>query len=188
MYAIVAVHQLFTTIEAARATGAQITPRGAALLSDLTGSVLKYLGPAENERFTMAHGPVDCGPSSPPYCENTKPDVYYPEGGTKAWLVVLGSWCGLLASIGMTNIMGSYQNYISENQLADYDESTVGWIFSLYTFLAFFCGVYVGPIFDKYGPRWLVLAGSMCIVVDIMLLGVCTGMQTLPSHTRINIL
>jgi hypothetical protein len=171
---IVAVHELFTTIEAAREKGTKITPQGTTLLSDLTGSVLRYLGPTENEQFAIAHGPFESGPSSPLFYEKTKLDVHYPEGGTEAWLVVFGSWCGLLASIGMTNLMASYQNYISENQLADYDESAIGWIFSLYAFLAFFCGVYVGPIFDIYGPRWLLFAGSVCIIVDMMLLGLCT--------------
>lgn len=170
------MHQLFTTIEAARAKGTNITPQGTTLLSDLTGSVLKYLGTTESEQFAIAHGPFESGPPSPLFYEKTKLDVYYPEGGIEAWFVVLGSWCGLLASIGMTNIMGSYQTYISEDQLSDYDESTIGWIFSLYAFLAFFCGVYIGPIFDKYGPRWLVFAGSMCIIADMMLLGFCTSM------------
>lgn len=178
------MHQLFTTIEAARAKGVQITPQGTALLSDLTRSVLRYLGPAEcgtEEHLATAHGALDSGPASPVYYEKTQYGVFYPEGGAKAWLVVFGSWCGLLASIGITNIMGSYQNYISENQLKDYDESTIGWIFSLYAFLAFFCGVYAGPVFDKYGPRWLVLVGSICIVADMMLLGLCTSIDILRS-------
>lgn len=184
---VVAVHQLFVTIQAARARGTHITPQATAFLSDLTGSVLRYLGPTDHDAdkgIAIANGALDSGPPSLLYYEKIRLEVYYPEGGLQAWLVVLGSWCGLLASVGMTNIMGSFQNYISENQLSDYDESTIGWIFSLYAFLALFCGIYVGPFFDKYGPRWLIFAGSMCVIVSMMLLGVCTRMHFHSNHTK----
>ena len=174
------------TIQEARAGGTHITPQGAAFLSDLSSSVLKYLGLTEKDAdksFITDHGALDSGPPSPLYYEKTNLEVYYPEGGLQAWLVVLGSWCGLLASIGMTNIMGSFQNYISENQLSDYNESTIGWIFSLYAFLAFFCGIYVGPFSDKYGPRWSIFAGSMCVIMDMMLLGFCTSIHLHSQHT-----
>ncbi len=185
---IVAVHELFVAIQDARARGTNITPEGTAFLSDLTGSVLRYLGPpeytADKDLGTTTHGAVDSGPPSPLYYEKTYPEAYYPEGGLQAWRVVFGSWCGLLASIGMTNIMGSFQDYISKNQLSGYDESTIGWIFSLYAFLAFFGGIYVGPLFDKYGPRWLMFAGSICVIMDMMLLGVCTRMQSRSFRIR----
>ncbi|RFU35277.1 hypothetical protein B7463_g1073, partial [Scytalidium lignicola] len=84
----------------------------------------------------------------------------YPEGGLQAWLVVIGSWCGMMTSIGIANTLGSYQAYISTHQLAAYDAGVIGWIFSVYSFLTFACGVYIGPIFDVYGPRWLILSGK----------------------------
>jgi MFS family permease len=80
--------------------------------------------------------------------------------------------------------MGSFRNYISKNQLSDYNESSIGWIFSLYAFLAFFCGIYVGPFFDKYGPRWLVFVGGLCVIMDMKLLGLCTRMDFHPYFTR----
>lgn len=107
--------------------------------------------------------------------QDDKDEADYPEGGLRAWLVVLGSWCALTASLGIMNTLGTFQTYISSNQLADYSDGTIGWIFSLYTFLAWFCGIYVGPLFDKYGPRWLILAGSACVVSSMMLLGICSG-------------
>ncbi|KAM0275494.1 hypothetical protein ACHAPA_000357 [Fusarium lateritium] len=85
----------------------------------------------------------------------------YPEGGFEAWSVVAGSWFALFSSLGLMNTLGTFQAYVLENQLSEYSEGTVGWIFSIYTFLAFFCGVYIGPVFDKYGPRWLVIAGAV---------------------------
>ena len=88
----------------------------------------------------------------------------FPEGGLRAWLVVLGSFSGMTAGFGVLNSAGTFQVYLSMNQLAHESPSAVGWIFSLYAFLTFFCGVQIGPVFDAYGPRWLVFAGTVCLV------------------------
>ncbi|TGJ78169.1 hypothetical protein E0Z10_g10592 [Xylaria hypoxylon] len=101
-------------------------------------------------------------------------DETYPEGGLEAWLVVLGSWCGLVAALGLLNTLATFQTYISTHQLSGYSEGTVGWIFSLYTALTFFCGIYIGPLFDKYGPRWLIGPGSIIVVASVMITSVCT--------------
>ena len=115
------------------------------------------------------------------------PDVEftYPEGGLRAWLVVFGGWCGIFASLGIANSLASFQAYISENQLSSYSPGQIGWIFSLYAFLTFACGIYIGPIFDVYGPRWLVLPGSVGMVLMMFLLGVCKGKLFLPIGIRL---
>jgi len=99
----------------------------------------------------------------------------YPEGGIRAWLVVLGAWLALFAALGLMNILATFQTYVSNNQLVDYDASTIGWIFSLYTFVSFFMGIYVGPLFDKYGPRWLVLSGTLCLVLSLIFMSISYG-------------
>jgi MFS family permease len=99
-------------------------------------------------------------------------DNEYPEGGVRAWLVVFGCWLALFAALGLMNILATFQTYVSSNQLASYDPGTIGWIFSLYTFISFFLGIYVGPLFDKYGPRYLVMSGTACLAVSLMLLSI----------------
>lgn len=98
----------------------------------------------------------------------------YPEGGLQAWLVVFGCWCSLLAALGVMNTLGAFQANVHRNQLKDYTEGQIGWIFSVYSALSFGLGVFVGPIFDKYGARALMITGSVAIVVGMMLLSVCT--------------
>ncbi|USW55835.1 Putative major facilitator superfamily, MFS transporter superfamily [Septoria linicola] len=98
----------------------------------------------------------------------------YPEGGLRAWLVVAGAFSGMFACFGYMNTVGTYQAYLATNQLADYSESTIGWIFSVYIFLTFGAGVQIGPVFDKYGPFWLIVAGAISSTLSVMLLGVCT--------------
>lgn len=75
----------------------------------------------------------------------------YPEGGLKAWLVVLGAWCALASGAGWLNSMGVLMAWISQNQLRDVPESTTAWIFSLYGFALYFCGAQIGtllPVID----------------------------------------
>ncbi|KAK0118480.1 hypothetical protein ONS95_012765 [Cadophora gregata] len=98
----------------------------------------------------------------------------YPEGGLRAWLVVVGSCFGCAVTLGMMNTVGTFHSYLQEHQLKAYDEGTIGWIFSVFIFLGFFGGVQVGPIFDARGPKVLILIGSICIVTSMLLLGSCT--------------
>lgn len=100
--------------------------------------------------------------------------ITYPEGGTAAWLVVTGGFFGILAAFGLLNSVGVFQAYIASNQLSHYSQGTVGWIFSTYIFLALFCSLQIGPIFDAKGPKILVAAGGVLTVLALMLLGLCT--------------
>lgn len=99
----------------------------------------------------------------------------FPEGGVQAWFVVFGAWCALFASLGIMNTMGAFQEYISNHQLNGYDVGTVGWIFSLYAFLTFGVSLFVGPIFDAYGPRWLIASGSFLVTTSMALIAICSG-------------
>lgn len=99
----------------------------------------------------------------------------YPEGGLQAWLVVLGSWLTLFASLGLMNTLAVLETYLASHQLQGYSHAVIGWIFSIYAFLCFFGGIYVGPVFDRHGPRWLLLGGSVCVVASLLILSICTG-------------
>ncbi|KAK7897545.1 hypothetical protein LTR67_004172 [Exophiala xenobiotica] len=126
---------------------------------------------ASSSRSTLSHVPSNLANAS-----RQSTDPYgntYPEGGREAWLCVFGSFCGLVASLGVMNTLGTYQAYLSTHQLRDYDESTIGWIFGIYAFLSFFFGIQIGPVFDAKGPRYLVLAGSILLLAAILLLGIC---------------
>lgn len=104
-----------------------------------------------------------------------KDDIEYPEGGLRAWLVVFGSFCGMTAGFGYMNTIGIFHAYLGTNQLASYDDQTVGWVFSVYVFLSFFCGVQIGPVFDAHGPRWILAVGTVCLLLSAFLMGECTG-------------
>lgn len=71
-------------------------------------------------------------------------------------------------------LVGSVQDHISTHQLAAYTVRDVGWITAVLTFLTLFLGVQVGPLFDRYGPRVLLICGSLASVISYLLLAECT--------------
>ncbi|KAL2136063.1 hypothetical protein VTI74DRAFT_5643 [Chaetomium olivicolor] len=93
----------------------------------------------------------------------------YPEGGIRSWLVVLGCWLALFASLGFMHILATFQAYVATNQTIRLGPAAIGGMISGYAFLSFLLGIYVGPLFDKYGPRWLVLGGTVCLVASLVL-------------------
>nr|POE79654.1 riboflavin transporter mch5 [Quercus suber] len=70
--------------------------------------------------------------------------------------------------------IGIYEAYLSTHQLSSYSSSSTGWIFGVYIFLSFGCGLFWGPIFDAKGPQLLVFVGSIILMLSIMLFGICT--------------
>lgn len=138
--------------------------------------------PKDEEKSIFAHdnafvpvGPAGQGP------EPDKEDIEYPEGGLRAWLVVFGSFCGMTAGFGYMNTIGIFHAYLGSNQLAQYGEQAIGWVFSVYVFLSFFCGVQIGPVFDAHGPRWILAVGTVCLLLSAFLMGECTGELSLLS-------
>ncbi|KAJ5437992.1 MFS general substrate transporter [Penicillium daleae] len=97
----------------------------------------------------------------------------FPDGGTRSWLVVLGSFFLLMASYGMMNSTGVLQNYFATHQLSTYSTSAVGWIPGLFTFFGLVLSVQIGPMFDRYGPTGILIAGSVCYIAGLFILAEC---------------
>ncbi|OTA98286.1 hypothetical protein M426DRAFT_116769 [Hypoxylon sp. CI-4A] len=96
----------------------------------------------------------------------------YPDGGLEAWLVVFGAWCAMMPSMGMLNTLAVLQAWIAENELPDFPESTLGWIFSLYGFSLYFFGVQTGPVFDAHDIHFLLVPGCIGILASIFFFSV----------------
>lgn len=97
----------------------------------------------------------------------------FPEGGLKAWLVVTGAFLMLFPTFGFMVSIGTVQDYWHQNQLANFAVRDIGWIPSVFVYLTFAFGLLVGPIFDRYGPRWIALVGSAGYIVMMFLLAEC---------------
>ncbi|KAL4808969.1 major facilitator superfamily domain-containing protein [Aspergillus unguis] len=157
-----------------KSIASNINPAGSTLAHD--GSQQQpVLDDGLHRQLSHATVPDDFSQRAPASRVTTDADGNtYPEGGLEAWLVVLGSFMGLVASLGLVNTIGSFQAYLEQNQLKDYSSGTIAWIFGIFAFLTFFGGVQVGPIFDAKGPRALVFAGSVLVMVMVVTMGFCT--------------
>jgi hypothetical protein len=71
-------------------------------------------------------------------------DLSFPDGGWRAWSVVLGSWCAMVPSFGLMNTIGVFEAWLADHQLRGYSKASIGWIFSLYTFFLYLGSVQVG--------------------------------------------
>ncbi|KAJ5583207.1 hypothetical protein N7535_001827, partial [Penicillium sp. DV-2018c] len=96
-----------------------------------------------------------------------------PEGGLTGYLVVAGSFSSIMGGLGLMNSIGIYQAWISTHQLSTINAGQIGWIFGIYNFLVFFCGIQIGPIFDIKGPRLLMWLGSSLLILTFILMGFC---------------
>jgi MFS family permease len=103
-----------------------------------------------------------------------RPTDAFPEGGLQAWLCVLGSFFLLLASFGFMVSLGTLQDYWREHQLKAYTARDIGWIPSVFVYLGLGGGIWVGPLFDRYGPRVLTLVGSVLYIICMFALAECT--------------
>lgn len=85
--------------------------------------------------------------------------------------------------------MGVFHAYLGEHQLADYSESSIGWILGVFVFLTFFCGIFIGPLFDMHGPLYLLSGGTVCMTAGMLLLGICKGELSayLSVHTVLSV-
>ncbi|PWY65735.1 MFS general substrate transporter [Aspergillus heteromorphus CBS 117.55] len=92
----------------------------------------------------------------------------YPEGGLRAWLVVLGAWCAMIPALGLMNTAGTLHIWTSTHQLKDYPESSYGWIYGAYGFFLYFAGAQSGPILDTWGPTYIIISGSIGMVVALV--------------------
>ena len=129
---------------------------------------------AKDGKLTSCLSAVAAAEAAAPSTARAAP-LTFPEGGLTAWLVVLGSFCAMFSVFGIINMAAVFESWFATHQLAAYDASQIGWVFSLYLFIVFFVGIQVGPLFDRRGPRLLVAIGSLLLVASLLLLGFCTG-------------
>jgi MFS family permease len=129
------------------------------------------------ERIDISSPPISTPPVEPLHLEGAviepDPEDNFPEGGLRAWLVVASAFITLVPSFGFMVSVGTLQDYWSQNQLRDYTSRDVGWIASIFVYLSLALGIWVGPLFDRYGPRWIALGGSAGYVVMMFLLAEC---------------
>lgn len=100
-------------------------------------------------------------------------ETNFPEGGLTAWLVVAGSFINLYPSFGFMVSIGVLQDYWLQNQLSEFSARDVGWIPSVFVYICLAGGLAVGPLFDMFGPKWIMFCGSVAYIVMMFALAEC---------------
>ncbi|EGW33408.1 monocarboxylate permease [Spathaspora passalidarum NRRL Y-27907] len=99
----------------------------------------------------------------------------FPDGGLEANLVLVGSFIGLIADFGVANALGAIESYVSYHQLSNISKTDVGWVFSLHLGVMYFGGVFFGELFDRFGAKRPLIAGTFFMCLGLF----CTA----ESHT-----
>ncbi|KAI5919343.1 major facilitator superfamily domain-containing protein [Camillea tinctor] len=98
----------------------------------------------------------------------------FPDGGLEAWLVVFGGFLALFCSFGLVNCVGVFVEYYVNGPLSGYNSSVVSWITSLQVFVVTGSNAVMGRLFDNYGPRWLLIVGTLVYAFGLMMVSLST--------------
>ncbi|KAK0463488.1 major facilitator superfamily domain-containing protein [Desarmillaria tabescens] len=98
----------------------------------------------------------------------------YPDGGWRAWLVVLGAMCSAFSTFGYVNAWGVFQAYYEEGLLSHSSASTIAWIGSIQYSLVFLPGLVTGRMFDLGYFKIPYFLASILLVGATFLVGECT--------------
>lgn len=97
----------------------------------------------------------------------------FPEGGTRAWLQVLGGFAILFNSWGVTTTMGVFQAYYRDVLLTSQSNSSIAWIQSIQIACIFWGGTLTGRLFDAGYMKYLLAGGSAWTFMCYILIGEC---------------
>ncbi|KAJ4224640.1 hypothetical protein NW759_005356 [Fusarium solani] len=101
-----------------------------------------------------------------------------PDGGLQAWLVAAGGACIFFSCLGFANSFGVLQEYYMTHQLRGESADKVAWIGSMSTFIQFAAGAIGGPMFDRFGVRFMLAQG--------VLMGVAMAFMQLPAFAAVS--
>ncbi|KAJ4466245.1 major facilitator superfamily domain-containing protein [Lentinula aciculospora] len=100
--------------------------------------------------------------------------IDFPDGGLRAWLVVLGTFFSAFASFGYVNAWGVFQAYYEETMLTKYSPSTIAWIGSVQYAFVLLPALFSGRLFDLGIFKIPFLGASILVVTCTVLVGQCT--------------
>ncbi|KDQ61310.1 hypothetical protein JAAARDRAFT_32317 [Jaapia argillacea MUCL 33604] len=96
-----------------------------------------------------------------------------PDGGTKAWLIVLGSLTMNFSTFGFINAWGTFQAYYEQTLLPGTSPSAIAWIGSIQYSLVFLPGLVSGRLFDLGYFRIPLLVASLIHLAATFLIAEC---------------
>ncbi|WPG98914.1 MFS monocarboxylate transporter-like protein [Acrodontium crateriforme] len=92
------------------------------------------------------------------------------DGGTRAWLQVVGSFLVFSNIWGITFAFGSFQTFYQLEYLRSQTPSNISWIGTVSAFLLIIIGVFTGPLFDLGYFKTLLITGAILETLGVFLL------------------
>ncbi|KAF9259565.1 MFS general substrate transporter [Marasmius fiardii PR-910] len=96
-----------------------------------------------------------------------------PDGGLRAWLVVVGIFCLAFTAFGCVSTWGVFQAYYEETFLKGSSSSKVAWIGSVQNAMVFIPSMIVGRIFDLGYYHTILISSSILLVLSTILVAEC---------------
>lgn len=118
-------------------------------------------------------GPPTDENEAPPATLVTPPPALQ-DGGTRAWLQVVGSFLVFTNLWGFTFAFGSFQDFYQLEYLSTQPPSSISWIGTVSTFLLIFVGIISGSLFDLGHFRSMLLIGACLETIGVFLLSLST--------------
>ncbi|CAG9949688.1 unnamed protein product [Clonostachys rosea f. rosea IK726] len=105
--------------------------------------------------------------------ERTPTDDYMgiPDGGSRAWVVVLAGFLNFCTGFGILNSWGTFQDHyenIARIGGTTWTSARITWIGNLQTGILFSSGIVIGPASDRWGARPLIIFGSILVFASCM--------------------
>ncbi|KAK0611347.1 putative MFS monocarboxylate transporter [Immersiella caudata] len=97
-----------------------------------------------------------------------------PRVNHRAILSVFGGFLSLFCTLGFLNAFGVFQQHYKASILQNMTESDVSWIGTVAIFLIFLFAPITGILVDRFGPRWLLIGGSIGTLLSVFLTSLCT--------------
>ncbi|OCB89309.1 MFS general substrate transporter [Sanghuangporus baumii] len=104
----------------------------------------------------------------------TQPSIEVPDGGLRAWLVVLGGFSLSFSTFGYFVSWGTYQAYYETVLLTGNTSSQIAWIGSLQYSLIFLPGLLAGRLFDLGYFKFLLISACAAMTVANFLTAECS--------------
>ncbi|TFK36298.1 major facilitator superfamily domain-containing protein [Crucibulum laeve] len=95
-----------------------------------------------------------------------------PDGGLHAWLTVLGAALVSFSTFGIVNAYGAFSDFYRSSYINNESPTLISMVGSIQVFVLYFFGAFVGPIFDAYGPKYLIPASGLTVTLALCLLSI----------------
>ncbi|KAH7921639.1 MFS general substrate transporter [Leucogyrophana mollusca] len=112
--------------------------------------------------------------------EKTTTATYFqepPDGGFDAWVSVFGCFLVYFCTLGLINAFGEFNVFYTNDYLSNYPATLISMIGALQVFVLYLLGAWVGPLFDAFGPRYLIPLSGLVVVFALCMLSI-----TQPHH------